>query len=459
MTSFENCTYITPSDAEGFSEISSQASKASGIPEESHPQSIHSHRFHGLHRKTPGESAVEAFTQRCITETPNDPKMNELLHSFNSDRFVILPGLCDVHVHFREPGLSYKETIATGCAAAAHGGFTAVGAMPNLDPVPDSLEHLAVEESLIARDATIAVYPYGSITVGEKGEQLSDIAGMAPRVLAFSDDGMGVQDPAIMRDAMLLAKEHGKIIAAHCEDAALKGDGYINDGEYAHTHGHRGIPVESEWRELERDLELARDTGAAFHACHVSCVESFDLVRAAKADGVDVTCETAPHYLTLDDSMLEEAGHFKMNPPLRSPENREALLEAVADGTVDMIATDHAPHSAEEKSRGLEGSAFGIVGLETSFPVLYTQLVLSGVIDLEHLIDLMAVAPRERFSIPLGNDFTIWDLHEQYQINPRDFLSKGTATPFAGWSVYGACKLTVFGGKVVWIDAAGEDRA
>ena len=372
------------------------------------------------------------------------------LSDFNNPAFMLLPGFCDVHVHFREPGFSYKETIASGSRAAAAGGYTAVCTMPNLDPVPDSAEHLKAQQDLIDRDAVIGVYPYGAITVGEKGEALSDMAGMAAHVFGFSDDGRGVQDAGMMREAMLEAKRLGKPIVAHCEVNALLRGGYIHAGAYAANHGHKGICSESEWKQIERDLDLAKETGCAYHVCHISAKESVALIRAAKADGVDVTCETAPHYLLLDDHDLQEDGRFKMNPPLRALSDREALISGVLDGTIDMIATDHAPHSAEEKSRGLVGSAFGIVGLETAFPLLYTGLVRPGVLTLETLLRLLVTNPRERFRIPLGNDFSVWNLNETYAIDPERFLSKGRATPFAGREVYGRCCLTVCGGKIAY---------
>ncbi|MBR7010570.1 MAG: dihydroorotase [Oscillospiraceae bacterium] len=367
-----------------------------------------------------------------------------------SHNCVALPGFCDVHVHFREPGFSYKERIATGSAAAARGGYTAVCTMPNLNPVPDSPEHLAVQEALIAEQARIRVYPYGAITVGERGEALAELEALAPRVVAFSDDGRGVQNDDVMRAAMRTAKRLGKLIAAHCEDNRLLRGGYIHDGAYAAAHGHRGICSESEWGQIKRDLELVRETGCAYHVCHVSTKESVALLRRAKREGLDVSCETAPHYLVLDEGDLQEDGRFKMNPPLRSREDREALLEGVLDGTIDAIATDHAPHSAEEKSKGLQGSAFGIVGLETAFPVLYTKLVMPGILSLDQLLELLVFKPRKRFSIPLGSDYSVWDLDAEYEIDPADFLSRSRATPFAGWQVFGKCLATVCGGRIVY---------
>ena len=372
------------------------------------------------------------------------------LSGFDSSEYVVFPGFCDVHVHFREPGFSYKETIATGSRAAARGGYTAVCTMPNLNPVPDSVENLEGQRRLIEETACIHVYPYGAITVGEQGGVLSDLEGMAPGVVGFSDDGRGVQSDDMMRQAMLRAKALGKPIVAHCEVNSLLRGGYIHDGDYAKAHGHRGICSESEWGQIARDLELVKETGCAYHVCHVSAKESVALIRKAKAEGLDVTCETGPHYLVMDDSDLQEDGRFKMNPPLRGKEDREALIQGILDGTIDMIATDHAPHSAEEKSRGLEKSAFGIVGIETAFPILYTYLVKPGILSLNKLLELLCVNPRRRFGLPLGTDYSIWDLNAAYPIDPEDFLSKGRATPFAGWQVSGKCIATVCDGKLVY---------
>ena len=380
--------------------------------------------------------------------------------SVDASSFVILPGFVDVHVHLREPGFSYKETIRTGSLAAAHGGYTAVCAMPNLNPVPDSLEHLQPELEAIRHDAVIRVLPYGAITRGEQGEALAELEAMAPYVVAFSDDGKGVQDRDMMRRAMQEAKRLGKLIVAHCEDNTLLHGGYIHDGAYAKAHGHRGICSESEWRPIQRDLELVRETGCGYHVCHISTKESVALIRKAKAEGLDVTCETGPHYLLLDDAMLEEDGRFKMNPPLRDRADREALLEGLADGTIDMIATDHAPHSAEEKSRGLEKSTMGIVGLETAFPLLYTYLVKPGIISFARLMELLHDAPCRRFGIAPDTGFTVFDLDRTYSIDPAEFWSMGRATPFAGWSVQGRCLLTAMEGRAVWYDETllkGED--
>lgn len=391
---------------------------------------------------------IRAFAEKFLADGGLSPVI--------SKRYIIVPGLCDVHVHFREPGFSYKETIASGSAAAAHGGYTAVCTMPNLVPVPDSAEHLQVQLDAIKRGAAIKVLPYGAITVGEKGERLADMEAISDKVCAFSDDGKGVQNDEMMREAMTAAKRLGKIIAAHCEDNSLLFGGYIHDGEYAKAHGHRGISSASEYKQIERDLRLAEETGCAYHVCHISTKESVELIRQAKARGVDVTCETAPHYLVLCDEDMQEDGRFKMNPPLRSREDKEALIEGIKDGTIDMIATDHAPHSAEEKERGLEKSLMGVVGLETAFPVLYTELVMKNIITLDRLVELMSFKPKERFGIDTNNDFAVFDISEAYKIDPENFLSMGRATPFAGREVFGRCLLTVHNEKVVY---KAEDRA
>jgi len=372
------------------------------------------------------------------------------LEGYDIPRYTLIPGFCDVHVHFREPGFSYKETIASGTAAAAHGGYTAVCTMPNLNPVMDSAEHLQLQRDIISRTARIRVYPYGAITVNEQGRELSDMEGMADSVIAFSDDGKGVQSDDMMREAMLRARALGKLIVAHCEVDSLLRGGYIHDGAYAAAHGHKGICSESEWRQVERDLRLAKETGCGYHVCHISTKESVELIRRAKAQGVDVTCETAPHYLLLDERDLREDGRFKMNPPLRSPEDHAALVEGLLDGTIDIIATDHAPHSAEEKARGLTYSAMGIVGLECAFPLLYTEFVKGGTLTLEELLKKLVVNPRKRFGIPMGNDFSVWDLDAEDAVDPDRFLSQGRATPFAGRRVYGKCLLTVCDGKIAY---------
>ena len=431
---------------------------------------------------------------------------------------VLFPGFVDVHVHLREPGFSYKETIRSGTLAAAHGGFAHIAAMPNLNPVPDCAESLALQRALIEKDALVHVHPYGAITVGEKGERLADLAGMAPDVIAFSDDGRGVQSESMMRQAMAECRHLGKILAAHCEDNALLRGGYIHDGAYARAHGHRGICSESEWgqiardvkpeemmenamrraktlgkiivahcednsllrggyihdgvyaarhghagicsesewRPIRRDLALAAKTGASYHVCHISCAESVALIREAKKAGIDVTCETAPHYLLLTENELEEDGRFKMNPPLRDQADRDALIEGLLDGTIDMLITDHAPHSREEKSKGLEKSAMGVVGLETSFAASYTHLVKKGILPLEKLVELMHTSPMRRFGcgteIAVGQvaDLTVFDLNKTYTVDPEAFLTMGRATPFAGTCLTGACKLTMIGGEIVW---------
>ncbi len=398
---------------------------------------------------------------RIVSLSPNTPPVSgaRVIELKNGTLF---PGFVDVHVHLREPGFSYKETIAAGTRAAAHGGFTAVCPMPNLKTVPDSMENLQPQLDLIRRDGAVHVYPYGAITVGEKGEALADLEGLAPHVVAFSDDGKGVQTQETMRQAMLRAKALGKLIVAHCEDESLVGGGYIHDGAYARAHGHRGNPSASEWKQVERDLKLVEETGCAYHVCHVSTKESVELIRQAKARGLDVTCETAPHYLVFNDTMLQEEGRFKMNPPIRSEADRQALLAGIQDGTVDMIATDHAPHAPEEKAGGLEKSLNGIVGLETAFPVLYTHLVRPEILSLETLIDLMHTNPARRFGIgaPLEEgapaDLTVFDLDACYTIRPEDFLSQGKSSPFAGERVFGKCLLTLSGGEIAWQAEGGD---
>ena len=377
----------------------------------------------------------------------------------------ILPGLVDVHVHLREPGFTAKETIATGTRAAAHGGYTTVCPMPNLSPAPDSPEHLAVELEAIRRDAAVRVVPYGCITRGQKGRgELVDFDALAPDVVGFSDDGRGVQEEALMREAMRRVARTGRPVVAHCEVEALLDKGYIHDGGYCRAHGHRGISSESEWRQVERDIRLVAETGCRYHVCHVSTKESVELVRQAKAKGLRVSCETAPHYLLLCDEDLQEEGRFKMNPPLRSRADREALVAGIQDGTIEVIATDHAPHTAAEKARGLAGSAMGIVGLETAFPLLYKYLVLEGVITLEKLVALMSANPRRIFALEGGveegdaADFTVLDLGAEYAVDPGTFLSKGRATPFAGWKVQGRAVLTVVGGKEVYDDNYESNR-
>ena len=376
--------------------------------------------------------------------------------SIDLHKAVLFPGFVDVHVHLREPGFSYKETIRTGTLAAAHGGFAHVAAMPNLDPVPDCAAALAVQRAIIEKDALVHVHPYGAISVGEKGERLADLDGLAPGVIAFSDDGRGVQSESLMREAMMQCRRLGKILAAHCEDNSLLHGGYIHDGAYARAHGHRGICSESEWGPIARDLRLAEQTGCAYHVCHVSTKESVALIRAAKRRGVDVTCETAPHYLTFTDGDLQEDGRFKMNPPLRAREDRDALIEGLLDGTIDMLVTDHAPHSREEKAQGLEKSAMGVVGLETSFAASYTALVQTGILPLGKLVDLMHGAPMRRFGcgteLAEGQpaDLTAFDLTKTYTVDPETFLTMGRATPFAGCALTGVCKLTMIGGEPVW---------
>ncbi|MBQ9805720.1 MAG: dihydroorotase [Clostridia bacterium] len=395
-----------------------------------------------MHHEMMNSMQVQSFAKAFLASHPT--LSNRL------DTCLILPGFCDVHVHFREPGFSYKETIATGSRSAARGGYTAVCTMPNLKPVPDTPEHLEEQLRLIRSDAVIHVYPYASITVGQMGESLSDMEGMADGCIAFSDDGRGVQSDDMMRAAMQEAKRLDKMIVAHCEVNALLHGGYIHDGAYARVHGHKGICSESEYAQIARDLDLVREIGCAYHVCHISAKESVELIRRAKAEGLNVSCETAPHYLVMDDGDLREEGRFKMNPPLRAKEDRLALVEGLLDGTIDMIATDHAPHSEEEKARGLAGSAFGIVGLETAFPLLYTKLVKTGVLSLERLTDLMVYNPRRRFGIPLSEDFSVWNVDSEFTVDPDEFLSKGRATPLTGMRLYGKNLLTVCDGKIVY---------
>ena len=377
--------------------------------------------------------------------------------ALNSIEYTILPGFCDVHVHYREPGFSYKETIYSGSLSAAAGGYTDVCTMPNLNPVPDSAKNIKLQQDVIDKTAVINVYPYASITIKQMGEELSNFVELSDKCIAFSDDGKGVQSAKLMQNAMEQAKKLNKIIVAHCEDNSLLNGGYIHKGEYAKNNGHLGISSESEYKQIARDIELVRKTGCKYHVCHISTKESVELIRKAKADGLDITCETAPHYLVLDDSFLKEDGRFKMNPPLRSASDKQALIEGLLDGTIDMIATDHAPHSLEEKSRGLKDSAFGIVGLETAFSVLYTNLVKQGVITLVKLIELLVFNPRKRFNIPFSNDFTVFKLDEKYKVDSNKFLSKGRATPFDNEELFGKCYLTVCNGKIVYDRLASEE--
>lgn len=394
-----------------------------------------------LNAKIYGEMTAKIFSEFILS--------NEQFYFLNDDKYSVFPGFCDVHVHFREPGFSYKETISSGSLAAARGGYSAVCTMPNLNPVPDSAETLKKQTDIIKADGKINIYPYGSITKKQMGESLSDMENMADAI-AFSDDGKGIQSEEMMLMAMEKAKALGKIIVAHCEDNSLLYGGYIHDGEYAKLNGHRGICSESEYGPIARDIELAKKSGCAYHVCHISTKESVDLIRKAKKDGVDITCETAPHYLLLDDMDLKEDGRFKMNPPLRSRADKLALIEGITDGTIDMIATDHAPHSAEEKSKGLEKSAFGIVGIETAFPLMYTSFVKTGILTMEKLIELMSKNPMKRFNIPLGNSFSVWNLEKEYKINPGQFVSMGKATPFEGMNVFGECELTVCDNKIAF---------
>lgn len=369
---------------------------------------------------------------------------------------MLLPGLVDMHVHLREPGYGYKETIASGTRAAARGGFTAVCTMPNLDPAPDSLEHIKAQFDLIERDAVINVIPYATITTARKGDECVDYDSLTPLVAGFSDDGTGVQSADVMEEAMRQIAPTGKLLAAHCEVESLLEGGYIHKGEWAAAHGHKGICSESEWAEVKRDIELAEKTGCRLHICHISTKESVALVREAKSRGVKVTCETAPHYLALCDEDMREEGRFKMNPPLRAREDMEALREGVADGTIDVIATDHAPHSAEEKAKGLEKSAMGVVGIETSLATIYTFMVAGRFISLERLVELMALKPRELLGLGGGIkrgeviDATLVDFRAEFMVDPSEFLSMGKSTPLAGMTLRGEVLLTIADGKIAY---------
>ena len=398
------------------------------------------------------------INDRIIAEISNSlaSECADVVYDF--ENCYVFPGFTDVHVHLREPGFSYKETIRTGTMASARGGYTSVCSMPNLNPVPDSVEHLQEQINIINKDAVINVHPYASITVGQMGEKLSDLAEMKDMCIAYSDDGRGVQSDEMMFNAMSIAKANNKMIVAHCEVNDLLNGGYIHKGKYAEEHGHRGICSESEWKQIERDIELVKQTGCAYHVCHISTKESVELIRKAKNDGVNITCETGPHYLVLSDKDLQEHGRFKMNPPLRDESDKAALIQGVLDGTIDMIATDHAPHSAEEKSKGLEKSNMGVVGIETAFPIMYTYFVKTNKISLEKLVELLSINANKRFNIgskiKIGNkaDLTVFDLNDKYVINPNDFLSMGKSTPFEGTEVYGKCKMTICNGSVVWED-------
>lgn len=378
-----------------------------------------------------------------------DGKICDVKENINSGGCVAFPSFCDVHVHFRTPGFEYKETIETGSLSAARGGYTDVCTMPNLNPCPDSLDNLKVQLDKIEKDAKVCVHPYGTITKGQMGEELSNMNALAPYVIAFSDDGRGVQSDSLMEEAMNKAKALGKMIVAHCEVNELLRGGYIHDGEYARINGHRGICSASEYEQIARDIELVKKTGVSYHVCHISTAESVDIIRRAKAEGVDITCETAPHYLVLNDMDLEEDARFKMNPPIRSERDRLALIEGLQDGTIDMIATDHAPHSLDEKGKGLEKSLMGVVGLETAFPVMYTHLVKKGIITLDKLVEVMAINPRKRFGIK-DSGFTVFDLECEYEINPDDFKSMGKSSPFTGTKVFGKCIATFKDGELIW---------
>lgn len=401
---------------------------------------------------------IKITQKRVELSFDGDIKNDDIVYDFSG--CVIIPGLMDAHVHLREPGFSYKETIKSGTMACARGGYTTVCSMPNLNPVPDSIENLKEQTDIIKRDAKINVYPYASLTVGEMGEELSDIDGLHDKVIGFSDDGRGVQSAELMEKAMLLIKKYDGIISAHCEENSLLNGGYIHDGEYAKKHSHKGICSESEYLPIKRDIELIKKTGCKYHVCHISAKESVEAIRQAKKEGIDITCETGPHYLVLCDKDLQEDGRFKMNPPLRSEDDKKALIDGILDGTIDMIATDHAPHSAEEKSKGLEKSNMGVVGIETAFSVMYTHFVKTGLITLERLIELMSINPCKRFGVENGikekeiANLTIFDLNKEYEVNSNDFLSKGKSTPFEGMKVFAKCLLTIANGNIAFEDAS-----
>ena len=402
------------------------------------------------------ESADVAISNGVIERIAADIEPQQGDKVYDCTGLTVMSGFVDLHVHLREPGFSAKETIATGTAAAAHGGFTTVCSMPNLAPAPDSVENLKQQLDIIERDAVIKVLPYATITRKRIGDELVDFAALKPYVAGFSDDGTGVQREEVMREAMVEVAKNEAIIAAHCEVDELLRGGYIHDGEYARINGHRGICSESEWKQVERDIELVAETGCRYHVCHISTKETVELIRQAKARGLKVTCETGPHYLTMCDMDLKEEGRFKMNPPIRSAEDRDALIAGLQDGTIDVVATDHAPHTAEEKSRGLERSAMGVVGIETSFAVIYTKLVKAGVISLEKAVDVLAEAPRKIFGLGGGlqegeaADITVFDLEKEFTVDPSTFLSKGHSTPFEGWQLQGECCLTLVDGRVAY---------
>ena len=398
-----------------------------------------------------------AVSEGFVSEISSSISADDFDMVFDVSDKSILPGFVDVHVHLREPGFSYKETIESGTQAAAKGGYSAVCSMPNLNPAPDSVENIMVQKKMIDDSAKVRVYPYAAITVGRKGRgELTNMESLSGHAIGFSDDGTGVQTEELMEEAMKKAASLGKIIAAHCEDESLLFGGYIHDGEYAKAHGHKGISSESEWAQVRRDIALAKKTGVKYHVCHISAKETVDLIRQAKADGVDITCETAPHYLIFSDDDLKDSGAFKMNPPIRSKSDREALIEGIIDGTIDMIATDHAPHSKEEKAKGLEKSVMGIVGLETAFSALYTHFVEKGIITLSRLVELMSINPAKRFGIEnelsVGKraNFAVIDTKAQFVVKPASFLSKGRSTPFEGMTLKGESILTFADGKIAW---------
>lgn len=393
-------------------------------------------------------------------------EMNECIENTEAQVYdlagkLVSPGLIDVHVHLREPGYERKETIETGTKAAARGGYTTIAAMANTIPVPDSMESVTYIEGLLQQSAQVRVFPYAAITLGERGQEIVDVEALSETsILGFSDDGRGIQEAGVMYQAMQRAKAVNKPIVAHCEDDSLLFGGYLHDGEYAKANGHRGILSVSESAQIARDIMLAQATGVHYHICHISTKESVELVRFAKAQGINVTAEVSPHHLILcDTDIVNDDPNFKMNPPLRADADRIACVQGLLDGTIDVIATDHAPHHEDEKAWGIETAPFGIVGLETAFPLMYTKFVKTGKMTLKQLIDCMSTKPANIFNLPYGTlevgaaaDITIIDLDKEMEIDSSQFLSKGKNTPFNGYNVTGWPVMTLVGGRVAYKD-------
>ncbi len=372
---------------------------------------------------------------------------------------LLTPGFVDVHVHLREPGFEHKETIATGTASAAKGGFTTICAMPNTKPVPDSVENLQLINSLIEQSAKVRVLPYGSLTVAQSGDERTDLAALKESgAVAFSDDGVGVQLAATMYEQMQAAAKLDMVVVAHCEDNSLIYDGVMHEGKRNKELGLPGIPSICESVQIARDVLLAEAAGARYHVCHVSTKESVRAVRDAKAAGIRVTAEVCPHHLLLEEMDIpSDDANWKMNPPLRAADDKDSLHAALLDGTIDCIATDHAPHTVEEKCCGMVGASFGIVGFETAFPLLYTQFVETGKWTLKQLVDWMTVKPARIFDLPYGTvepgaaaDLVLIDLNKEQAINPDEFATKGRNTPFTGWKAKGWPVLTMVEGNIVY---------